>query len=101
MIGLGHENTRFAQAMQDEILRARLMIEYARKSHACVWAAVLQAVIALVLFLIPVTRGAHFVFLFVGLAFLVISVRLRRDLNRLRLADRLAKLQPGPEQVTQ
>jgi hypothetical protein len=87
MIGIGHENDRFAQALRDEVLRRRLMAEYARKSTACGWAAVLQVCIATVLFLLPGTQNAHYVFLAVGLGFLILCLRLRRDLKLLKRAD--------------
>jgi hypothetical protein len=87
MIGIGQENQRFAQALQDEPLRQRLIAEYARKSKACGWAAALQAAIALVLFLLPGPQNAHFVFLGVGLCFLILCFRLRRDLKLLQRAE--------------
>jgi hypothetical protein len=101
MIELGQENNRFARALQDEILRPRLMAEYARKIKTCAWAAALQAAIAFVLFLIPGTENAHYVFLCVGLGFLLICFRLRRDLNQLRLADRQAEPEPAAERLAQ
>jgi hypothetical protein len=87
MIGIGQENDRFARALSDEFLRKRLMAEYAQRSRMCGWAAILQAGLALALFLKAGKLQAHYVFLCVALGFLIISVRLRRDLNRLKLAD--------------
>ncbi len=87
MIGIGQENARFAQALQDEVLRRRLMAEYAWKSKACAWAALLQAAIAFALFLIPSTRNAQYVFLCVGLGFILLCFRLRQDLKLLKVAD--------------
>jgi hypothetical protein len=86
MIEIEQENDRFDQALQDEFLRQRLMVEYARKSRACGWAAVLQAGIAGILFLTPGTQPAHYVFLFVALGFLILCFRSRRDLKLLKLA---------------
>jgi hypothetical protein len=87
MIGIGQENDRFAEALQDEFLRKRLMVEYARKSTACGWAAVLQTGIAFVLFLMPNAQKAHYVFLCVALGFLILCLRSRHDLKLLRAAD--------------
>ena len=94
MIGIGQENDRFAQALQDEFLRKRLMAEYAWKIKACGWAAVLQIGIACVLFLMPSTQPAHYVFLCVALGFFLLCFRLRRDLKVLRLADQRADEPP-------
>jgi hypothetical protein len=87
MIGIGQENDRFAQALQDEVLRKRLIVEYARRSRACGWAAILQVGLACVLFLVPSTRPAHYVFLCVALGFLIVCGRLRRDLKLLKAVD--------------
>ena len=86
MIESGHENDRFAQALEDEVLRQRLMAEYARRSKVCGWAAVLQIGIALALFLSPGGQHAHYVFLCVALGFLILCLRSRRDLKLLKLA---------------
>ena len=88
MIGIAQENDRFAQALEDEVLRRHLMVEYARKSRICGWAAVLQVGIAFVLFLLPNSQQAHYVFLCVALGFLILCLRLRRDLKLLQLAKR-------------
>ena len=87
MIEIGEENDRFAQALEDEVLRQRLMVEYARKSKACGWAAVLQVGIAFVLFLLPSSHKAHYVFLCVALCFFILCLRSRRDVKLLKLAD--------------
>ena len=87
MIAIEEENDRFAQALGDEVLRKRLMAEYARRSKSCGWAAVLQAGIAFVLFLWPSSQKGHCVFLCVALGFLILCLRSRRDLKLLKLAD--------------
>jgi len=86
MIDISQENDRFARALEDEVLRQRLMAEYARKSKVCGWAAVLQVGVALVLFLLPGRQHAHYVFLCVALGFLILCLRSRRDLKLLKLA---------------
>ena len=75
MIEIGHENDRFAQALVDEVLRQRLMAEYARRSKAFGWVAVLQIGLALVLFLSRGNQKAHYVFLCVALGFLILCLR--------------------------
>ena len=86
MIGIGQENDRFAKALQDDVLRQRLMAEYAQKSRVCGWAALAQAGVAAVLFCVPGSQQASWVFLCVALGFLIISLRLRRDLKTLERA---------------
>ena len=58
------------------------------RSKACGWAAVLQVGIAFVLFLLPSSQEAYYVFLCVALGFLILCLRSRRDLKLLKLADR-------------
>ena len=87
MNGIEEENDRFAQALHNTILRERLMTEYAQKSKGYGWAAVLQVALALVLFFVPSSQQAHYVFLCVALGFLIICLKLRRDLKVLKLAD--------------
>ena len=86
MIGIRQENDRFAQALQDDFLRERLMTEYARRSKVYGWAAITQVGLALVLFCLPNSQKAYYVFLCVALGFLIICLRLRRDLKVLKLA---------------
>ena len=88
MIGIGQENARFARALQDEFLRKRLMVDYARRSKVCLWAAVSQVGIAFGFSLLPSTQNARYVFLCIGLGFLVLCVRSRHDLKLLKLAER-------------
>jgi hypothetical protein len=90
MIGMEEENNRFAQALQDDVLRERLMTEYAQRSKVYGWAAILQVALAVVLFFLPGSQQAYYVFLCVALGFLIISLRLRCDLKVLKLA-----VQPG------
>lgn len=91
---MGNENDRFARALQDEWLRQRLVAEYAWKSKACGWAAILQGGVALVLYLIPSTRPAHVAFLCVALGFLLLCFRLRSDRKRLQCASQCPDCRP-------
>jgi len=52
----------------------------------CGWAAVLQVGIAFVLFWLPSSQNAHYLFLWVAFCFLVLCLRSRRDLKLLKLA---------------
>jgi hypothetical protein len=101
MIGIGRENDRFAQALRDEFLRKRLMVEYARRSKVCGWAAVLQVGLAFVLFLTPNIQEARYVFLCIALGFVIICLKLRRDLRLLKLADRQGLDEPPTRGVAE
>jgi len=94
MIEIGQENDRFAQALEDEVLRQRLMAEYARRSKAFGWVAVLQVGIASALFLSRGNQKAHYVFLCVALCFLILCLRSRRDLKLLKLAGQQPEDKP-------
>ena len=86
MIGVEQENARFARALKDEFPRKRLVVEYARRSEFCGWAAVLPGGLAFVEHLIPTIQAALSMFLCVALGSVIICLKLRRDLMLLRLA---------------
>jgi hypothetical protein len=87
VINIGHENARLARALRDKDLRERLMTEYARRSKAYAWAALLQICLGGVFWLMSNGQPFAYVSLAVALLFLIICLRVRWDRRRLQFVD--------------